>query len=370
MAANPHDFEIIAMFNEGSIVMPDGAQTAAIEDITFEPDDLKTTLLDHGALTMIRAFPDYDPSDSLIESPHFPGLFAKQPRLDWVYKIVVADPAQRGALNDELSAFEEVWYAESSGGIRAQLHLNDRDFVYQWNMYNSVLPAADINAMQAWDYNQGNPLATIGIIDLGVDLDHWEFIGRAISGWEEVHADSGNGQVSLLAWNDLGDNQDGIEDPIVSNGREIYLGQFIFSLSDTSDIRDFALLPIDNARTGAMMLGHPNGTTFSLPNFRFRDGIYPKETDRQHLLKFSLMQNTPNPFNAQTTIEYALPEQASITLDIFDIQGRKVAALQEGVMPAGYHMSTWDAHDAPSGIYIVRLRAGEFAETRKITLLK
>jgi hypothetical protein len=85
---------------------------------------------------------------------------------------------------------------------------------------------------------------------------------------------------------------------------------------------------------------------------------------------FSLSQPYPNPFNAQTAIEYALPEQTAVSLDVFDIQGRRVARLKDGILPAGYHKAVWDAKDAPSGIYFVRLRAGGFVETRKMVLLK
>jgi hypothetical protein len=85
---------------------------------------------------------------------------------------------------------------------------------------------------------------------------------------------------------------------------------------------------------------------------------------------YSLTPPYPNPFNAQTTIEYALPNEAAVSLSVFDIQGRKVATLIEGMKPAGYHRMIWDAKGMPSGLYFMRLTAGEFVETRKMTLLK
>jgi hypothetical protein len=85
---------------------------------------------------------------------------------------------------------------------------------------------------------------------------------------------------------------------------------------------------------------------------------------------YSLLPPYPNPFNAQVTIEYALPNEAAVSLSVFDIQGRKVATLIEGMKPAGYHRLTWDAKSMPSGLYFMRLTAGEFVETRKMTLLK
>jgi hypothetical protein len=85
---------------------------------------------------------------------------------------------------------------------------------------------------------------------------------------------------------------------------------------------------------------------------------------------YSLTPPYPNPFNVQTTIEYALPNEAAVSLSVFDIQGRKVATLTEGTRPAGYHRLIWDAKSMPSGLYFMRLKAGEFTETRKMTLVK
>jgi hypothetical protein len=85
---------------------------------------------------------------------------------------------------------------------------------------------------------------------------------------------------------------------------------------------------------------------------------------------YSLTPPYPNPFNAQATIEYALPNEAAISLSVFDIQGRKVATLSEGTKPAGYHRLIWDAKGMPSGLYFVRLKAGEFEDTKKMTLVK
>jgi hypothetical protein len=78
----------------------------------------------------------------------------------------------------------------------------------------------------------------------------------------------------------------------------------------------------------------------------------------------------PNPFNAQTTIQYSLPEQSQVTIDIFDILGRKIETLAEGIKPAGNHQAIWDASDQSSGIYIYRIKAGEKIETKKMVLLK
>ena len=85
---------------------------------------------------------------------------------------------------------------------------------------------------------------------------------------------------------------------------------------------------------------------------------------------FFISQNYPNPFNAMTVISYNLPEPSTVVIEIYEILGRKVEMLVNEKQPAGYHHVIWDAIDRPSGIYFYRIQAGEYAETRKVVLLK
>ncbi len=85
---------------------------------------------------------------------------------------------------------------------------------------------------------------------------------------------------------------------------------------------------------------------------------------------FALFQNYPNPFNATTSIKYNLPVASGVTIEIYNILGRKVETLVQGEQPAGYHQVVWDAEDASSGFYFYRIQAGDFAETRRMVLLK
>ena len=78
----------------------------------------------------------------------------------------------------------------------------------------------------------------------------------------------------------------------------------------------------------------------------------------------------PNPFNPATEIRVALPEASDMTLEVFDVSGRKVAQLHSGSLPAGYHSFHWDASSFPSGVYIYRMRANNFSQSKNIVLLK
>ncbi len=85
---------------------------------------------------------------------------------------------------------------------------------------------------------------------------------------------------------------------------------------------------------------------------------------------YSLSSNYPNPFNASTTIRYNLPNESAVTLDIFDILGRKVQTLYDGFQTAGSHSLIWNADSFSSGTYFYGIKAGEFNKTDKMTLIK
>jgi photosystem II stability/assembly factor-like uncharacterized protein len=86
--------------------------------------------------------------------------------------------------------------------------------------------------------------------------------------------------------------------------------------------------------------------------------------------EFKLFQNYPNPFNPSTTIRYQLPQEAFVTLKLYNILGQEVAALVDEEKDAGSYQVQFDGRVFSSGVYFYRLRAGEFVETKKLLLLK
>jgi hypothetical protein len=90
---------------------------------------------------------------------------------------------------------------------------------------------------------------------------------------------------------------------------------------------------------------------------------------------FQLFQNTPNPFNPSTKIPFQLPAQNRVVISIFDVRGGKIRTVFEGTMPAGSHSIAWDGNDenglpAPSGIYIVTVKANRIVRSIKMTLMR
>ena len=86
--------------------------------------------------------------------------------------------------------------------------------------------------------------------------------------------------------------------------------------------------------------------------------------------KFELMQNYPNPFNPTTTIGFQIPTSGFVTLKVFDLLGREVAMLVNEELRPGSYERQFDASNLASGVYLYRLQAGSFLQTRKLLLLR
>ena len=95
-----------------------------------------------------------------------------------------------------------------------------------------------------------------------------------------------------------------------------------------------------------------------------------KKTAPSGPLRFALYQNYPNPFNPSTTISYSLDKSGHVSLDVYDILGRKVAELVDGKMTAGSHRVRFDASNLASGLYIYRLEENSSITSKKMILLK
>ena len=92
-------------------------------------------------------------------------------------------------------------------------------------------------------------------------------------------------------------------------------------------------------------------------------------------LSFALHANYPNPFNPATTIRFDLPEAGRVSLIVYDVLGREVKFLVSRELVSGFHEAEWDGTDesgrlVSAGIYLYRIRAGEFTQTQKMLLLK
>ena len=157
----------------------------------------------------------------------------------------------------------------------------------------------------------------------------------------------------------LRDNHTG-EEVVLRNGMS-----YTFTLSD--DETDIA---VDNSagNFGAISLNKEASSVE--PRFVLTASIFGNGGSDELPAAAALNQNYPNPFNPSTIIQYQLPQTSHVTLQVFDMAGRRVAQLVNEQVSAGTHTVTFDASNLSSGVYMYRLQAGSITLTRKLTVIK
>jgi hypothetical protein len=85
---------------------------------------------------------------------------------------------------------------------------------------------------------------------------------------------------------------------------------------------------------------------------------------------FILEQNYPNPFNSHTVIRFSLPQESQVELEVFNLLGERVAIIFSGRLPAGNYNMPWNPENLSSGVFLYRIRAGNFISVKKLILLK
>jgi len=107
------------------------------------------------------------------------------------------------------------------------------------------------------------------------------------------------------------------------------------------------------------------------------DGGYAMSTFSEALIPeaFALHQNYPNPFNPITTLRYDLPENSFVNITVYDLLGKKVKTLVNTTQNAGFKSVIWNAtnnqgNPVSAGVYLYKIQAGEFVQTKKMVLLK
>ncbi|RJP61180.1 MAG: T9SS C-terminal target domain-containing protein [Ignavibacteriales bacterium] len=92
--------------------------------------------------------------------------------------------------------------------------------------------------------------------------------------------------------------------------------------------------------------------------------------DDVNINSFELKQNYPNPFNPSTVISYSIPQNAFVTLKVYNILGNEVSTLVNEQKAAGNYSVTFNASQLSTGIYFYTLQSGNYSETKKLILMK
>ena len=94
------------------------------------------------------------------------------------------------------------------------------------------------------------------------------------------------------------------------------------------------------------------------------------EEERNSPTAYELTQNYPNPFNPATTICYAVPHRAHVTLVVYNVLGQQVNELVDDNVEAGFHEVQFNASNLASGVYFYRMQAGTFVDTKTLLLVR
>ena len=86
--------------------------------------------------------------------------------------------------------------------------------------------------------------------------------------------------------------------------------------------------------------------------------------------QYVLYQNFPNPFNPATSIRFGLPKATHVKLEVYNIQGQRMAIALDDFLDSGYHVINFEAINFASGIYLYKIETGEFVEVKKMLLIK
>jgi beta-glucanase (GH16 family) len=155
----------------------------------------------------------------------------------------------------------------------------------------------------------------------------------------------------------------------------VYSGDHFFSLTTTKQTYTYSFImtePSDQQARFGFDVGALSADVF-FDNVSLTESKIP--TNVNQLVNrvpesFTLYQNYPNPFSSVTTIKYYLDKPTHVSLKIFNSLGKEIANLVDGFQAAGEHQIQWMPEDLPGGIYLSRLQADGFSETKKILMQK
>ena len=169
-----------------------------------------------------------------------------------------------------------------------------------------------------------------------------------------------------LSWDDNSDIEEGYQ-------IERKYGEDTYAIIDTveADIEEYTDLSADlSNELITYRIRAFEGSNFSSYSEEAEISQVSNEFPEDIPGEFSIRQNYPNPFNPTTLIEFSVPQATYTTLTVYDVLGREIQTLVNGVIKAGNHTAFFDAGDIPSGVYLYTIQSGTFSETKKMMLLK
>ncbi len=109
---------------------------------------------------------------------------------------------------------------------------------------------------------------------------------------------------------------------------------------------------------------------FEITEIIVANSQYEVSVDLPLVASFNLSDAYPNPFNPTTTMKLFMPAAVEMQVGVYNLLGQSVATLANGYMEKGTYDLTWDAADVSSGMYFVKMTAGEYVSTQKLVVIK
>ncbi len=261
--------EIIVQFREGTVTMPLGQSTADVYNVTFSNNEIIDTLISYSVTSVMQSNPDYDYTDSIIVSPHWPELTAKRIPFHRLFRFQLSDESQKSSLNNALMKFNEVIIAgDVTKPLPASTIPNDSRFDEQWALHNNST-YYDINAPEAWDYETGDYHTIPVIFDFGVYTNHTDLQNKVYDAYSYWDTTDCHGNVTAGIIGAITDNDEGIAGinweahihsfdirSLTNEGIAIVMDQFIFN--------DYRYFVVNNSWVNTEGIDWPLEETFAI----------------------------------------------------------------------------------------------------------
>jgi hypothetical protein len=239
--------------------------------------------------------------------------------------------------------------------------------------FDDLFVASDFADDTAWVYYGGSPM------DTNPDLVMWGWVTHAApagdinrDGYDDLITScdfsfSDAGRVLIFYG---GPSFDSLPDARVNNWDfPYYMDHFGMAIAGLGDfngdgVDDFAISALDALSRGVVLIYSGTGEPTDVA-----------DNEENLPTSFVLHQNYPNPFNPSTTISFDLTRRTHVNLVVLNVLGQEVAHLVDREMAAGSHLVEWNGRsgageEVASGVYLYKLTAGDFVETRKMVLVK
>ncbi|HXG01379.1 MAG TPA: T9SS type A sorting domain-containing protein, partial [Bacteroidota bacterium] len=233
-----------------------------------------------------------------------------------------------------------------------------------WIDINAGLPNRWITRVRFDPTNHNIAYVTLSGFRLDSPLPHIFRTTNLGQTWQDISSNLPEAPINVV-----------LVDPLYTN--RLYVGTDVgcFFTTNTGASWQAMGTGLPNAAISDMQIHAPTRIALAFTHGRSMweihlDDLTAVAENREIPVRMELQQNYPNPFNPTTTISFTLSRSAFTRLEVFDINGRKVATLMEKELSAGSHRVVFDAADRASGVYFYRLTAGGSSQTRRMLLMK